>query len=85
MRRSGEIQAWQPDSHGKNHEDFFKAVSSHERQEGHWEKPTQKDLSSYKLCLSSLIAFNDEVTGSADGNGVVDTAYLDFSKAFNTV
>lgn len=42
MRESGEIQAWQPQlCHGKNYEDFFKAISKPERQEGHWEKLAQ--------------------------------------------
>ncbi|CAM5115775.1 unnamed protein product [Eretmochelys imbricata] len=38
-----------------------------------------------KSCLTNLIAFSDEITGSVDERKVVDVLFLDFSKAFDTV
>ncbi|CAM5078732.1 unnamed protein product [Natator depressus] len=36
-------------------------------------------------CLTSLIAFYDEITGSVDEGKAVDVLFFDFSKAFDTV
>ncbi|CAM5138787.1 unnamed protein product [Natator depressus] len=38
-----------------------------------------------KSCLTNLIAFHDEITGSVDEGKAVDVLFLDFSKAFDMV
>lgn len=38
-----------------------------------------------KLCLSNLMAFSDGTTDWVEEGRAVDVAYLDFSKAFDTL
>uniref|UniRef100_A0A8C3FNF4 Reverse transcriptase domain-containing protein n=1 Tax=Chrysemys picta bellii TaxID=8478 RepID=A0A8C3FNF4_CHRPI len=46
---------------------------------------SQHRFTKSKSCLTNLIAFYDEITGSVDEEKAVDVLFLDFSKVFDTV
>ncbi|GAB0181369.1 mitochondrial enolase superfamily member 1 [Grus japonensis] len=48
-------------------------------------RPSQHGFRKGRCCLTNLISFNDKVTCLVDERKAVDVAYLDFSKAFDTI
>ncbi|XP_064919159.1 limbic system-associated membrane protein isoform X1 [Columba livia] len=54
-------------------------------QDGQGIRPSQHGFRRGRSCLTNLISFYDQVTHLVDEGKAVDVAYLDFSKAFDTV
>ncbi|CAM5108567.1 unnamed protein product [Natator depressus] len=48
-------------------------------------RKSQHGFTKGKACLTNLIAFYDEITGSVDEGKAVDVLFLDFSKVFDMV
>ncbi|GAB0176376.1 mitochondrial enolase superfamily member 1 [Grus japonensis] len=48
-------------------------------------KPNQHGFMKGRSCMTNLISFYDKVTHLVDEGKAVDVAYLDFSKAFDTI
>ncbi|KAJ7413920.1 RNA-directed DNA polymerase from mobile element jockey-like protein [Willisornis vidua] len=54
-------------------------------QDGEGIRPSQPGFRKGRSCLTKLISFYDQVTHLVDEGKAVDVAYLDLSKAFDTV
>lgn len=48
-------------------------------------RSSQRGLVEKRSCLSNLLTFLEDVTSAIDSKLCVDTAYLDFSHAFDSV
>ena len=48
-------------------------------------RPSQHGFMEGRSCLSNLVSFYDQVTLLVDEGRAVDVAYVDFSKAFDTI
>ncbi|CAM4356191.1 unnamed protein product [Caretta caretta] len=70
---------------GKIMEQFLKGPILKHLEERKVIRNSQHGFTKGKSCLTNLIAFYDEITGSVDEGKAVDVLFLDFSKAFDMV
>ncbi|KAL2294014.1 hypothetical protein Nmel_007724 [Mimus melanotis] len=61
------------------------SVITQHMQESQGIGPSQDGFGKGRSCLINLICFYDQVTSTDDEGKAVDVAYLEFSKAFNTI
>ncbi|KAK4825273.1 hypothetical protein QYF61_026074 [Mycteria americana] len=70
---------------GKLMEQIILSAITRHIENNHGIKPSQHGFRKGRSCLTNLISFYDKVTRLVDEGKAVDVAYLDFSKAFDTV
>ena len=66
-------------------EQIILSAITHRVQDNQVIRPRQHGFMKGRSCLINLISFNDKVTHLVDEQKAADAAYLDFSKAFDTV
>lgn len=69
---------------GKGMEQIMSAITQHV-QDSQGIRPSQCEFVKDKSCLAVLMSFHGKVTLLVDEGQAVDTVYLDFSEAFDSV
>ena len=70
---------------GKVMEQIILSALTRRMQDSQGIRPSHRGLMKVRSCLMNLISFYDKVTHLVDEGKAVDVAYLDFSKAFDTI